>query len=287
VKIAGYEIHPLAECWPRIEEGTDWNRFCRDVSCNGVVVPPIADQHGRIIDGVNRLLAWEHCAEKDPEWADQHPLEIKVTEFPCGDDGLALEHHILHTIISLNEARRHISLDQRTMICTAMIDLMNAEAVKRKTQFKPGTCPNTDGRKGKKQVNPEVGSPVSGEKPKRDIKKMKANSSAGKLAAAAKVPHHLAEKALKIKKESPGLAAEVSAGKITIREAVKKITPPSEPEPKRVTDDPLDDLLILMDRLSIEELDLLVFRARERQEEIRKKNTKKMENMLNNMAAGW
>jgi hypothetical protein len=209
MKIAGYEIHPLAECWPRIE-GPDWEDFLFSVE-SGVKVPPVADQHGRIVDGINRLTAWAHHAERVKGYADLKPLKVETREFKD-------EEEIYRFILVANAERRHITRDQKTMACTAMFDQFKKAAAKaaEATKFKPGQSGNPTG-KAKEQARMNSCEPAS----ERDHKAEHTRRTVGRIAKEAGVSHHKAAQAVTVKKNSPELAEEVSRGNVPLNVAAE------------------------------------------------------------------
>lgn len=229
--IGGYAIHPLAAAFPLCLDSD----FLSSICDSGIQQPIIMDQDGRVVDGRSRLAAhFEECKNnKAYRFRDHIPIETRhFRDF--------LE--IFNFILDRNQNRRHQTEDQRVAVVAKMTEIQlrhmewERERRQKEGQFKPGQSGNPSG-KPKEQVNPNPDSPA----PKRDTKKMNANSSRGQLAAVAKVSRHKADQVVAVQKAAPELLDKVIRGEVDLKDAVKQVKParpkpqPDAYKPKRVT----------------------------------------------------
>jgi hypothetical protein len=84
-------IQPMPELTPE-----QWDALAADIMANGVLVPVVKDQHGRILDGNNRAAI-----------ADKLGIDYPVNVIEVADDDDAWDR-----AVSLNCARRHLSREQ-------------------------------------------------------------------------------------------------------------------------------------------------------------------------------
>jgi hypothetical protein len=91
-----YEIHPIAKCYPKIT-GKDFTELRKSIRTQGLL-NPITLYEGLILDGSNRYRA---CLEED----------VKPTFRELPDGVNAIEY-----VVSQNESRRHLTVEQRAFI---------------------------------------------------------------------------------------------------------------------------------------------------------------------------
>jgi hypothetical protein len=181
--IGGYKVHPAASLFPLIE-GEDFEDLVFSIKTLGVL-QPIVVLNGMLIDGRNRLRAVTRLRK-----------EGCTLDLPVKELGPEVE-SVSEYIFDCNVHRRNLTPDQ-TVGITAQVWPMIAEEKKAKqeaTQFKPGVCPNPEGRKGKEQVDPIPCPPVP-----RDIKAKHEQSTVGQIAKRAKVSHHKAAQVVAVAK---------------------------------------------------------------------------------------
>lgn len=96
----GVPVHPVAALFPLVM-GEDLDRMVEDMRRHGVLRPVTFDQHGRLLDGRNRLLAAKAAGRLHdmPE-----PERLDVSD----DEAVA-------RIFSLNDHRRHMTAGARAM----------------------------------------------------------------------------------------------------------------------------------------------------------------------------
>lgn len=99
-------IQPMPELEP-----DQWDALVADIVANGVLVPVVKDQHGRILDGNNRAAI-----------AEQLGIDYPVRIVEVADDADAWD-----KAVSLNCARRHLNREQKR-------DLIAAELMRRPQQ---------------------------------------------------------------------------------------------------------------------------------------------------------
>jgi hypothetical protein len=93
-------IQPMPELTPE-----QWDALAADILANGVLVPVVKDQHGRIIDGNNRAAI-----------ADRLGIDYPVRVVEVADDDDAWDR-----AVSLNCARRHLNREQTRELIRAEI----------------------------------------------------------------------------------------------------------------------------------------------------------------------
>jgi ParB-like chromosome segregation protein Spo0J len=104
--VARHEAHPYAELFPMMT-APELEALAADVAENGQQVPILVDQHGRVIDGRNRLAACER--------AGVEPL-LERRDFV--DDAA-----VLAFIMSANLHRRQLSGTQRALIAARIANI--------------------------------------------------------------------------------------------------------------------------------------------------------------------
>ena len=215
MKIAGYEIHPLASKWPDMV-GDAWHSFTEDVQLRGVVVPVVLAPDGRVVDGRTRLRAWLHISSALDGWGKRHPITTVTKDLKDDEE-------VFNFIMSMNRERRHISADVVQAVAIESYEWLVTQAAEAKAagEFKSGEDARPGpGRGNSKTVDPDSGPPFI--EPKRDVKKKKEDSTAGKLAKVSGVSHHKGEQMAaigKAAKDTPEILEAVKAGDVTILEA--------------------------------------------------------------------
>jgi len=210
-------IHPVADMFPMIQEGTlQWNDLVQSIQTHGQIDPIVYDGDV-LIDGRNRLAVCQKIGikPKSIQWADLK-LSMPVHEW----------------IFTRNFDRRHLTDDQKvtTHAEYQAWQLEQAgEEKKEAVQFKKGKSGNPSG-KAKEH------SDMKSYPPATDAKEKNANSTVGQIAKAAGVSHHKAAQAVKIvkaAKDSPEAAKvldEVKAGMVPLKDAFKAVAPAPKPK---------------------------------------------------------
>jgi ParB-like chromosome segregation protein Spo0J len=101
------KYHPYSNIWPLLE-GEDFEELKADIKANGLRMNLITYQ-GMLLDGRNRERACE---------AVNMPARYAAAQVTSDDEALTL-------VISLNEHRRHLSLEQRAFAAEALATLKN------------------------------------------------------------------------------------------------------------------------------------------------------------------
>ena len=101
--------HPFAKLFP-LMEGDEYAGLVEDIRLNGLRDAIWVDQHGRILDGRNRMRA---CMEAGV------PCKRQTFE---GDDAA-----ILRFVISRNLHRRHLDASQRALIAAELANIKSGE----------------------------------------------------------------------------------------------------------------------------------------------------------------
>ena len=102
----GDGFHPIAEVWPLLPE-PELQELADDIKANGLHNPIWRHRDGRIIDGRNRWLACRRAGIDCPSRSYE------------GQDGAEL----IAFVVSLNDKRRHLTVDQRAAIAAEIANL--------------------------------------------------------------------------------------------------------------------------------------------------------------------
>ena len=179
------EVHPVANIFPAMEPD-DLNALAADIKKHGQR-EPILLKDGKILDGRSRYAACK-IAGVEP-----------ITRYWGGAENASLADFV----VSLNLYRRHLTTSERQMIAAKLHPQYTEEAKKRQATSTGGGTPH--------QLPPNSAEAAMGE--------------ASKLAAKAlNVGKTGVKDAIKILKESPKLAEDVAAGKLTVHAAKRRLT---------------------------------------------------------------
>jgi hypothetical protein len=200
---SGLKVHPVADMFPMIE-GKEFEDLCRDIQGSGLQ-NPIVTLNGVLLDGRNRMRA---CAKVgvEPTYAQYAWLKNREDEW----------------IISQNLHRRSITPDQRVALVAKYYDWRGAEErarIARKANL--GTPTQQKAKTVEREKSPGQPQLPKSEHPIRADIAQKAAVGGGK-----------AKQAIAIAKTKPELLDDVVAGKITLREAEKKVKR-ATPKPKQ------------------------------------------------------
>jgi len=191
-------IHPVAAKFPALAD-EEFQQLVADIKTNGQHAAIVLTADGTtIVDGINR---WKACTAAE--------IEPKFRNLPKSYDELA----IINFIISANMRRRDLEKGQKAMIGLEIAP--DLEAAARERQAKAGgDQKSVKARKNRKSVGPTEG-------------QAKKDRSAGRVnrqvAKAVGVGHNTVSKAKKVQTSSPRLAANVSAGTISLNDAYKQV----------------------------------------------------------------
>lgn len=209
LEILGYKVHPAAALFPLIQ-GEEFDELCDSILKHGLRQPIVVDGNV-LIDGRNRLRAVEALRAKGEK------VELRVAQWV--NDG----RNVCEWIWDTNALRRHMSED--SLVCASAeiwkLIAKENEARRAAAQFKKGQSGNPS---GKKQAESKSSPPA-----RRDTKAKDARSTAGQVAARAKVSLHKAKQAVKLDKAveagivSPVVKQEVISGKRKLSDAAKAI----------------------------------------------------------------
>jgi hypothetical protein len=207
------DVHPLAGLFPLIEggeygtlcngEGGDFGRLCLHIKEHGLI-HPIVRHKGKILDGRNRLLACEHIGN-----APTH-VEFASLNLNCSPE---------EYIWSQNMERRHMTEDQRA----AIFQQWNVKAAAAAKERKISNL-----QRGRTKPTPisELAKTPDREKDSEPKSVTPTRSMAAKMA---KVSEHKIKIATEIQRARPELLDKVRLGEMTLLEAKKEISRPSEP----------------------------------------------------------
>ena len=121
--------------------------------------------------------------------------------------------------------RRHMPPEQKAAVILSVRQYRQKYAAecgraRAASQFKAGQTGNATGRKGKEQVNLKPDSPD----PVRDLQKMNANSTNGKIAEASGASRSVVEELAALQKSNPEAFSAVAAGDARLSEMLRAIT---------------------------------------------------------------
>lgn len=203
------KIHPVAEMFPEMPEGSqEFFDLVESIRANGLVDPIVRDGD-TLLDGRNRLRACDKAGVK-PRWVEWGTLGCKVDKAVW--------------IAAKNLDRRHLTPDQKAAIAFDVEGWMMkqmSEAEKVKGQFA--------GRDKNGPIRPESSVTQKPESPRNS------NSTVGRIAAKAGVSRYKVEQAQQLSNavasgELPASVKEdVKSGAVKLSEAVKQIPQRYEP----------------------------------------------------------
>lgn len=202
MKLKDYKVHPVAEMFPLIPEGTkDWGLLIDSIETSGQLEPCVVD--GEILlDGRNRMRACEKL-KRQPVTVEWGALGLNVNQ--------------AEWIAAKNLSRRHLTDDQKAMIAYE-VDVWQAKQdaalAAARTQFKKGQSGNPSG-KPKEQAGAKSTQPARAPKTTERIAE-KAGVSEHKVRQAAKVAKAVEAGAL-----SAQVKEEVKAGTRKLSDAAK------------------------------------------------------------------
>jgi hypothetical protein len=213
-----YKFHKYADLYPLASE-EELSRLTDDIKQNGLANPIVitfADGCERIVDGRNRYLACER-AGVEPKcidwWRARYPFGYSYApgvkpygrnEKYHGQEGF--EDDLLMWVVAQNSHRRHLSQDQLKMVVAKVAESFKEIANQRKLATL---------KKGDARPDPVTATvAATGTAIQQAIKATGFKGSERSVADA-----------VKVQKESPELAAKVSAGEMTVNAAKKELSP--------------------------------------------------------------
>src|SRR4051794_14652462 len=110
------EFHPVANLWPLLPEA-ELAELAEDIRANGLRYPIWRHRDGRIIDGRNRWLACQSIG-----------VDCPANIFDGSDAEL------IPFVVSLNEKRRHLTVDQRAAIAADLVTLSHGSNQRQRKQ---------------------------------------------------------------------------------------------------------------------------------------------------------
>ena len=231
--------------FPLIQRGSrEWVRLLDSIREEGQVQPIVMDGD-MLLDGRNRMAVCETLG-----------IEPKTVQWR--DLGMTMDKE--DWIEAVNVERRHLTPDQFTTICTQINlyrDEQYAKEMKAQSQLAGKDKNGKPVRKDKSSVNLNSDSPIS-ESPKRDIKEMNANSTAGKIAEKAGTSRHKAQQAIDIIKAAangdiPAEAVQaVINGDAKLKDVAKQV-PKKTKSPRKPTD-PVEKAIRLIKSMTKEDV---------------------------------
>ncbi|MCP4549484.1 MAG: ParB N-terminal domain-containing protein [bacterium] len=203
-KLDSIEFHPIAEMFPMMSDG-DIAKLATRIKTNGLRHPIVLFE-GKILDGRNRYLACQR-AGVEPSWAQWEHSHRDAIEFAWDE----------------NEPRRHLNPGQKAVAARKRELLL--ESVRQKAEE---VRQEAKGRKGGRPQKNKNLPKRKKEKPSQRIDEVSdANTrrSDAQLARAAGTNRTYYEQAGQLVKDAPVLAEEVLAGKKTLPQAMREVSP--------------------------------------------------------------
>ncbi len=103
-------VHPYAELFPMMSDA-NLTALAHSIKANGLRHPIVNDQHGRLIDGRNRLRACE-IAGVEPTFRTE-----RLDDDPA----------VLRFVIDENDVRRHLDESQRAMVAAGIANMRSGQ----------------------------------------------------------------------------------------------------------------------------------------------------------------
>ncbi len=196
-----YKFHKYADLYPLASE-EELSRLTEDIKKYGLANPIILID-GEILDGRNRYFACQR-AKVEPHFQNWSGVcSPDDYERVTGDENDSyIETALLRWVISQNSHRRHLSTSQLAMVAAKVAKIFEEDAKKRQLAGKAD--------------------------PVAILQQGRSSEQAAKVVGG--VSERTVCDAIKVQKESPKLAAKVSAGEITVNAAKKQLSPKS-PKP--------------------------------------------------------
>jgi ParB-like nuclease family protein len=217
-----YKFHKYADLYP-LASGEELSRLTEDIKKNGLANPIVitfSDGCERIVDGRNRSIAceragvepqfiqWQYARDPLKGCYDQKHKPYGRNEESWGTND-EFEDELLMWVVAQNSHRRHLSQDQLKMVVAKVADSFKEIANQRKLAAL---------KKGDARPDPVTATvAATGTAIQQAIKATGFTGSERSVADA-----------VKVQKESPELAAKVSAGEMTVN-AAKNLLPKAEP----------------------------------------------------------
>jgi hypothetical protein len=228
-EICGLPIHPAAAVFPMMQ-GNEFDELKSSIRKSGVMHPVVVHQ-GKVIDGRNRLAAWQdvyrsRLCNMTASEMDERPPTVEWQ--PVDGDTVA------DYVMRANVHRRQLTPDQRAAAVVRLAALVEQEAVGRveRSQFK----------KGNKAASKTARSKKTGPKA-RDHKAEAEGTTNARLATQANVSPSRVKRAKRVKAQEEsgelpaGTLQAVVDGAVEMR-AIEKRSRPAKAEPSpQVTDE--------------------------------------------------
>lgn len=206
------KVHPAAELFPMIQAGSeDFDSLVESIATEGLR-DSLVMHEDVLVDGRNRLAACK-AAKVEPRF-------VQWRDIAKGDD-------LTGWIFAKNYHRRHLSPDQKVAVHAAFnrYELEERAAKAKVAALTPGNAAEKRG---------SIVTQNSESRKKRDRGASNAQSTAGKIAAAAGVSRHKAAQAVALDKaaqtnpEAKAAQEAVIAGTMKLPEAIKKVVNPKK-----------------------------------------------------------
>lgn len=130
--LCGLTVHPAAAVLPLVD-GAEFEELKESIRKHGLRQPVVV-HNGTVIDGRNRLLAWQAIHEHGDGGRADAPPPPQVEWQPSDGETVA------DFVISANIHRRHLTPSQRAAAAVLLAELVEKESAERAkaSQFKPG-----------------------------------------------------------------------------------------------------------------------------------------------------
>jgi hypothetical protein len=205
-------IHPACAVFPMMSEDR-LTALVKDIEKNGLV-NPVVIYDGQIVDGRHRYIACQRIGTKPRtiDWREIYPGSMSLYDW----------------IWSMNGARRHLTQDQIAIIHAQLRKLSKREEARArqiKAAREQGEHGSDGGRGNKKAlpVNSPEGVTATGESAPEDPKRDHSGETREVLAREIGVSGYKMQQALNVSDADAALAKAVANGDLPLREADKRV----------------------------------------------------------------
>jgi hypothetical protein len=196
VLLAGMPVHPACDLFQLMDD-ISLSNLESDIRRNGLL-NAIVVHNGELVDGRNRVIACQR-AQVEPrlvEWRDAYHGDLSIARW----------------IWSINAERRHLTNDQYVAIAVELCAYEEREAAK----IRQVAAGKEHGRgRGKVQTNSSEA--VNKRKPAPQVRTQ--------IAQQFGISEYKTQQALNVQQAQPELFRQVRQGKVSLREAAKRVKP--------------------------------------------------------------
>lgn len=199
-------VHPVCDLFPLMDD-ISLAKLADDIREHGLHVP-IVIHNGQLVDGRNRVIA---CQQ-----AKVQPFSVEWRDICHG------EQSIVRWIWAINAERRHLTNDQYVAIAIELCAYEEREAAKIR-QIAAASSQGAHGKEGGRGHT----KPSAADSSQRVSKPAREPAVRAQIAQQFGVSEYKTQQALNVQKAQQELLKKVIQGKLSLREAIKRVTPVS------------------------------------------------------------